>query len=70
MIKFGKEKVLESHPNAICKSWLSAKYANKPKLIQRRETLYMVYLNPEDSKYSQGGYSAAQAWDRAAKEIA
>jgi len=69
MRKFGKEKVLESHPNAICKSWLSAKHANRPKHIQRRETIYVVYLNPEDSKHSQVGYSAAQAWDRAAKEV-
>jgi len=68
-MKFGKEKVLETHPNAICKSFLNPKYANRPKHIQRRETHYAVYLDQNDNKSFAGGYSAAQAWDRASKFI-
>ena len=69
-MKFGKEKMLEFYPNAKCESLLAARFVNRPKHIQRRETFYAVTLgedNPQVSNKRFVGHSAQKAWESAAK---
>ena len=69
-MKFGKEKLLEFYPKAICESVLPPRFANCRKNFQRRETYYSVTLaedNPQVSSKRCIGHSAQKAWESAAK---
>ena len=69
-MNFGKEKILEFYPNAICESVIPTRFANCPKHVLKRETYYAVTLaedNPQVSGKRFTGHSAQKAWESASK---